>query len=111
MLATFRDLNQQADLTLIVATHNMDDVTALAERVYVLEAGRVALQGSTRWVFSQAERLRALGLDVPAAAAVMATLRDRGLSVPLDVLTLDEAAAAILSCLSSSKGDGGESAP
>jgi len=86
-------------LTMVVATHNMDDVAALAERVYVLEEGHVALQGPTRWVFAQAGRLRALGLDAPAAVLVIAALRDRGLAVPLNVLTLDEAEAAIAAAL------------
>ncbi len=96
LLATLRHLNREEGLTLVVATHNMDDVTALARRVVVLEEGRVALRGSTRQVFSQAERLRALGLDVPAAVAVMAALRERGLPVPAGALTLDEVEAAIV---------------
>ncbi|MFQ6100080.1 MAG: ABC transporter ATP-binding protein [Anaerolineae bacterium] len=100
LLATLRRLNRQQGMTLVIATHNMDDVAAVAHRVYVLEEGRVALQGPTRWVFSQVEQLRDLGLDVPAAVSVMAALRDRGLPVPLGVLTLDEAEAAILSYLS-----------
>jgi len=108
LLATLHRLNRQEGVTLVIATHNMDDVTAIAGRVYVLEEGRVALRGPTRGVFSQAERLWALGLDVPAAVSVMAALRDRGLPMPLDVLTLDEAEAAILSCLPSSPGREGK---
>lgn len=102
LLGTLRRLNQEEGLTLVVATHNMDDVAALAKRVYVLEEGRVVLQGPTHRVFSQAERLRALGLGVPAMVSVMAALRDRGLSVPLDVLTLGEAEALLLSCVPAS---------
>jgi len=102
LLTTLLRLNRHEGMTLVIATHNMDDVAALAQRVYVLEEGHVALQGPTRQVFSQAERLRTLGLDVPAAVSVMAALRDRGLPVPLDALTLEEAEAAILSHLPSS---------
>ncbi|MBN1936147.1 MAG: energy-coupling factor transporter ATPase [Anaerolineae bacterium] len=83
-------------LTLIVATHNMDDVAALADQVYVLTQGQVALSGATRAVFAEVDRLRDLGLDVPFAASLMAALRAHGLDVPLDVLTLAEAEAAIL---------------
>jgi energy-coupling factor transport system ATP-binding protein len=96
LLDTLRRLNQEEGLTLVIATHNMDDVTTLAGRVVVLEGGQVALRGSTRRVFARAERLRALGLDVPAAVAVMAALRERGLSLPAGALTLDEVEAAIL---------------
>lgn len=83
-------------LTLVIATHNMDDVAALAERVYVLAGGLVALSGETRAVFAQVERLRALSLDVPFAAALMAALRARGVDVSPDALSLDDAEVAIL---------------
>ena len=88
-------------MTLVIATHNMGDVAVMADRVYVLEEGRVALHGPTRQVFAQVERLRSLGLDVPPVTSVMAALRGRGLPVPLDVLTLNEAEAAILALSSS----------
>jgi energy-coupling factor transporter ATPase len=101
LLTTLLRLSQEEGLTLLFATHNMDDVASLATRVYVLEEGQIALHGLTRRVFSQAERLRALRLDVPVFVSLMAALRDRGLRLPLDVLTLAEAEAAILSHLSS----------
>jgi energy-coupling factor transport system ATP-binding protein len=100
LLVTLRRLNRAEDMTLIIATHNMDDVAALADRVYVLEEGHVVLQGPTRRILSSAEPLRALGLDVPPAVSVMTALRARGVSVPTDALTLDEAALEILSRLS-----------
>jgi energy-coupling factor transport system ATP-binding protein len=99
-------------MTLLIATHNMDDVAALADRVYVLEKGRVALHGPTRQVFSQVDRLRTLGLGVPAAVTIMAAFRDRvadlpvagplgpSIDVPIDMLTLGEAERAILGALS-----------
>lgn len=102
LLATLRRLNREEGMTLIIATHNMDDVTAIAQRAVVLGEGRVALKGSTRRVFSQAERLWELGLDVPVAVSVMAALRERGLPLSSDALTLDEAEAAILACAASS---------
>jgi energy-coupling factor transport system ATP-binding protein len=98
LLATLRRLNREEGMTLVIATHNMDDVAALVGRVVVLDAGRVALRGSTRRVFAQVERLRALGLDVPAAVAIVAALRERGLSMPAGALTLDEVEAAIVAC-------------
>jgi len=87
-------------MTLVLSTHNMDDVASLAGRVYVLQNGHMALNGATRQVFGQVEQLRAFGLDVPAAVSIMAALRERGLSVPLDTLTLAEAENAILEALS-----------
>jgi energy-coupling factor transporter ATPase len=87
-------------VTLVLSTHNMDDVASLADRVYVLENGRVVLTDTTRQVFSQVDQLRAYGLDVPATVSIMMALRERGLSVPLDALTLSEAERAICEALS-----------
>jgi len=91
LLATLRHLNQEGELTIVLATHNMDDVAALAHRVYVLAKGRIAHQGPTRRVFSRSERLHKLGLEVPAVTSIMTALRRRGLRVPATVLTLEEA--------------------
>jgi energy-coupling factor transport system ATP-binding protein len=110
LLTTLRRLNREAGMTLIIATHNMDDVAALADRVYVLENGRVALQGRTRDVFSQEVRLQTLGLDLPAAVSIITALRERGLAVPSGILTLDEAADAILSWTTSEPDSLGASA-
>jgi energy-coupling factor transporter ATPase len=91
-------------VTLVLSTHNMDDVASLADRVYVLQDGQMALNGATRQVFSRIAQLRAFGLDVPAAVSIMAALRKRGLSVPLDVLSLAEAENAIVEALSGRPG-------
>jgi len=102
VLATLRRLNEAEGMTLVIATHNMDDAATLARRVCVLEKGRVAMQGTTQDTFSHAERLRVLGLDLPAAVSVMAALRQRGLAAPTGVLTLAEAERALLSWASDS---------
>ncbi|MGD8968671.1 MAG: energy-coupling factor transporter ATPase [Anaerolineae bacterium] len=110
LLATLQRLTDEEGMTMLIATHNMDDVAALAGRVYVLEDGRIALQGTTREVFARADRLGALGLDLPAAVSIMATLRERGLDVPSDILTLEEAEETILFSYSApselNRGDG-----
>ena len=95
LLARLAELHAQG-MTLVMATHNMDDVATMADYMYVLAQGRVALAGTPRQVYAQVDPLRSLGLDVPSVTAVMSALRARGLPVPLDVLTLDEAEAAIL---------------
>jgi energy-coupling factor transport system ATP-binding protein len=95
LLARLAELHAQG-MTLVMATHNMDDVAMMADRMYVLAQGRVALAGTPRQVYARVDQLRSLGLDVPSVTAVMSALRARGLPVPLDVLTLDEAEAAIL---------------
>ncbi len=81
--------------TVVISSHNMDDIACLASRVYVLDHGRVALSGSTRDVFSRNGELRQLGLEPPAAATVAQALVALGLPIDPSILTLDEAADAI----------------
>ena len=91
LLDTLRRLNQEQGLTLILATHAMEDVAQLADRALVLDAGRVVTQGSPRQLFAAPDRMAAYGLDVPAVTALMHRLRARGTAVPADVLTVAEA--------------------
>jgi energy-coupling factor transporter ATPase len=98
LLAQLDALRRQG-MTMLIATHNMDDVAALADVVYVLQEGRVALRGGPRDVFAQVGALEALGLSVPSVVSLMVSLRARGLAVPLNALTLDEAEAAVLAAV------------
>jgi len=81
--------------TIVLASHTMEDLARLADRMYVLVSGRIVLEGETRQVFSRGEELARLGLGVPVAAAVVWELRERGLPVRADCLTVEEAAAEI----------------
>ncbi len=98
LLSRLQALHKQG-MTMVIATHNMDDVAMLADQVYVLERGRVTLHGPTRRVLAQASRLQEYGLDVPPTVALMHNLRKHGLRVPSDALTLEEAERAIYSLI------------
>jgi energy-coupling factor transport system ATP-binding protein len=67
----------------------------LADRVVVLENGRILLQGPPREVFSDIERLRQVGLDVPQPAELCHQLRRAGVPLPKDVLTAEECVEAL----------------
>lgn len=82
-------------LTLVTITHHMEEAVR-ADRVVVLEAGRVALEGTPREVFARAEELERLGLSLPVAAAVARGLRRRGLPISGDLLTPQELVMASL---------------
>ncbi len=84
-------------MTLVLASHQMEDLARLTAALTLLEEGRVALDGPMAAVFAQGARLRALGLELPAAAAVAAALRARGWVLPPGVVrpeALVEAVAA-----------------
>ena len=69
---------------------------ALADRVVVMDEGRVVMDGTPREIFAQGEQLIALGLDVPQPTALCAALRARGVDIPADLLTPEECAETIL---------------
>jgi energy-coupling factor transport system ATP-binding protein len=81
--------------TIVLASHNMEDLAQLADRVYVLVEGHIVLGGSPREVFSQSEVLAKYGLDTPLSVSAMHALRARGLPVRADAITITEAAAEI----------------
>ncbi len=81
-------------ITVVLITHFMEEA-AHAQRVVVMDDGRIALDGTPREVFAQGERLRALGLAVPPMAALAHLLRAGGMDLPEGLLTTQEMADAI----------------
>ena len=101
LLETVLRLRDERGIAVVFVSHNMEEVAELAERVWVVAAGATALSGTVREVFRRADRLRELGLGVPQVTRLMHTLGERGLDAPSDVITLDEAEAAVWTILSS----------
>lgn len=89
VIETALRLNRERGMTVVLITHHMDEAV-LAERVIVLDRGRVVLDGSNREVFKQVGRLRELGLDVPQVTSLAKLLQEQGLSFPSDILTVAE---------------------
>lgn len=88
VLSAVRRLNQ-AGTTIIAITHYMHEAVE-GDRIIVMEAGRVVMQGSPREVFSRVEELRALQLDVPQVTELSYVLHQRDGSFPADLLTVEE---------------------
>jgi energy-coupling factor transporter ATPase len=99
LLALLHHWRQERGGTLVVATHNMEDLAELAEQTYLLADGKVTLGGPTRQVFAQGEELTRHGLSTPQATAVVQALQARGLSLPNHALTIPEAADQIAALL------------
>ena len=98
VLAAAERLRRQRGITVVLITHHMDEAAA-ADRIVVLDRGRVALDGAPRTIFPQAERLRALGLEVPEATRLIERLNAGGMGLSADLLTPEECAAAIKEAL------------
>jgi energy-coupling factor transporter ATPase len=90
-----RHWQTQDDRSIVWASHSMEEIAQIAGRVTVMAGGRVALEGTPRQVFNQAETLTTYGLDVPQVVQVMRGLAKLGLNVPNDVLTFEEAVPAL----------------
>lgn len=89
ILATIRKLHQQG-ITIIHVTHTMDEIIE-ADRVAVLDQGRILFAESPRSLFSRPEKITALGLDIPGITRLMLALREKGMDVRPDILNLEEA--------------------
>ena len=81
VFALARRLNVEEGITIVWITHFMEEA-ALADRLVIMDAGRVALDGAPREVFAQTERVMALGLDVPEMMKLAHMLRERASPCP-----------------------------
>lgn len=93
-LDIFRRLHA-AGVTIVIASHHMDDIAALCDRVIALDSGRVLASGTLREIFTQPELLRAHGLSVPPLADMAQKLRAAGWPIPSGVLSADEIVGAL----------------
>jgi hypothetical protein len=75
----------------VLVSHSMEDVARLVDRIIVMNKGQVALTGTPREVFAQADELKQMGLDVPQITKSDARLRERGMDVPVDIYTVEQA--------------------
>lgn len=95
ILGLISDLHRESGATIVMVSHSMDDVAALAERVIVMNHGKVAMDGAPREIFSRGEELRAIGLGVPQAVELAQKLREKGFDVPEGIYKIEEVRAAV----------------
>jgi len=96
---TARKLNREKHITVVWITHFMEEA-AKADRVIVLEDGKIAMNGTPKKIFSQVKKLRGLGLDVPPMAMLSEMLKKRGLKLPGGILTVEDMVKELKVCLS-----------
>ena len=94
VLDTVHRLNKEAGVTVILITHYMEEVTG-ADRVFVMDRGRIVMQGSPREIFSHVETLKKYRLDVPQATLLAYELKKAGVMLPDGILTVEELVNAI----------------
>lgn len=95
VLDTVRKLNKEENVTIILITHYMDEVIH-ADHVYVMDHGKVVMQGRPREIFKEVEMLKRYRLDVPQVTELAYELRQQGLDLPEVVLTKEELVDALI---------------
>lgn len=98
VMDTVMKLNREFGITVILITHYMDEAVK-ADRVIVMDGGRIAMDGTPKEVFRNVERMKKLGLDVPQATELAYRLRKKGFKLLEDILDENECAEAILKVL------------
>ncbi|MGN1024141.1 MAG: energy-coupling factor transporter ATPase [Lachnospiraceae bacterium] len=97
ILGLVRDMKNKLDMTILLVSHSMEDVAEYVDRILVMNAGQIMLDGTPREVFSHVSELEKVGLAAPQMTYIMKDLAAAGLPVRTDCLTVEEAAKEILS--------------
>ncbi len=98
VIRTVRELNRREKVTVLLITHYMEEVIH-ADKVIVMDDGKIVMQGSPREVFSQVEKLKSYRMDVPQVTELAYELKKAGMPLPDGVLSVEEFAEAVERCL------------
>ena len=99
LLHLIRDLHDHNGITVILVTHSMDDVAAFADRLLVMNDGKLVFDDLPRNVFANEEYLKEIGLSVPEVTKIMHLLDKKGIPVRQDAITIEEGLEACLGIL------------
>lgn len=94
VIRAVRELNDVEGITVILITHYMEEIIH-ADKVFVMDKGKIALQGTPREIFSKVEKLKELRLDVPQVTMLAHELREKGMDIPEGILTKEELIEAL----------------
>ena len=89
VIDTVLELNKKENITVILVTHYMEEVIN-ADRVFVMDKGRLVMEGTPKQIFSKANKLKEYRLDVPQITELAIKLRESGINLPNGILTVDE---------------------
>ena len=90
-----RELNQVEGITVLLITHYMEEIVH-ADKVYVMDGGKIAMEGTPREIFSQVEKLKSLRLDLPQVTLLAHELKKQGVALPDGILTIEELTEELL---------------
>ncbi len=94
VIETIRRLNKEEHITIILITHFMEEAIE-ADRIYVMDEGKIAMEGKPEEVFVQVDKMKGLGLDVPQVTELTYMLRNQGIDIPANILNVKEMVDAL----------------
>ena len=104
ILGGIRTFQRQTGTTVIIVSHSMEDMAVYCDELVVMNKAAVFMSGETKYIFSQADKLVEVGLDVPQITHLFRRLKQKGINLPENIFTIDEARKAILSYFESKGG-------
>lgn len=103
ILAQIKTLHSKYKITVILVSHSMEDIARLVDKIIVMDKGKVALIGKPREVFKEVQALEGMGLGIPQITNLVRKLREQGIDIRDDILTVGEAKKEILKLVRSKK--------
>lgn len=89
VINTIKDINSRYGITIVLITHYMEEAVE-SDRIVVMDEGKIAMEGSPRKIFSNVEKMKQIGLDVPQMTELAYDLQKSGINITSDILTIDE---------------------
>ncbi len=96
ILDSIRKIHKHMGMTVILVSHSMEDVAKYCDRLFVLNEGKLKLQGTLAEVFAHADMLKQIGLSVPQVTEMAIRLREKGISLPENIFTVQDAFSEIM---------------
>lgn len=94
VMETIKDLNENYGITIVLITHYMDEA-AMGDRIVVVDNGRIKMEGNPREIFSQVDKMKKIGLDVPQVTELANELKNAGVDISTEILNVDEMVNAL----------------
>ncbi len=99
ILGSIKQMHEELNITVILVSHSMEDISAYADTIIVMSGGKIAMQGSCADIFSRCDELEKIGLAAPQISYVIRELNKRGYNLDSGIYTVDKAAEAILKAI------------
>lgn len=99
ILSEIKSIHEKRKITVILVSHSMEDVAKIAERIIVMDEGKVFLDSNPREIFRNEDKLLSVGLGIPQITSLMRTLKKKGLDINEDSITVEEAKESLIKYL------------